>query len=367
MNSKPKTIFLDAPSFGPEDKASVNKALDNGFASTYGPYVKEFETEMLDYLGAEATVGTQSGTAALHLVLHELGFGPGDEILVPNLTFIATANAVRYVNAKVVLVDVEPDTYNIDLEDAAKKVSKNTRGILPVHLLGNPCEIDMVEKFATNFGLKTVYDAAEALGSEYLGKMCGARDTISCFSFNGNKIITTGGGGMVSGPVALVERVGFLANQARDVEKGFIHTEVGFNYRMTNLEAALGLGQLSTLAARVEKKKTFRKIYEQELSELPGVSLQVERENGKSSYWLNAVCFDSEKTVIRIAELLKSKSIQTRRMFSPLNTLEPYRDNNKDFPISTDIYNRSLCLPSSVLNTEEDIRYVCSLVKEVLT
>jgi len=366
MSKNSKTIYLDAPSLGPEDQESVKKALEAGFVSTFGPFVKEFEEKLSQYLDVEDVIATQSGTAALHVALHSLNLNSSDEVIVPALTFVASANAVSYTGAKVILADIDKRSWNIDLAQIEKKLSPNTKAILPVHLLGNPCQIKEIEAFAEKHKINVIYDSAESLGSEYLGKRNFNNNSISCFSFNGNKIITTGGGGLVAGPKEKLKRIKFLADQARDPNNKYYHSEVGFNYKMTNLEASLGLGQLSKLHTLLTKRQKHNAIYQEQLSEVEDIEFQLEDKDGKSSFWLTAVTFKSEEQMLKIQTALTKNQIQCRRMFTPLFMLPPYKDEAHQYPVASEIYQKSLCLPSSAVNETEDIHLVCETIKNEL-
>lgn len=249
-------IYLDAPNLGPVEKEYLVKCLNSNYVSTVGPFVPDFEEEFARLLGAEAAVAVQSGTAALHMALHALGIGPGDEVIVPSLTFIATVNPVLYVGARPVIVDVDPATWNIDPVGLEQAVTENTRAVIPVHLYGNPCQMDAIMEIARRYNLYVIEDATESLGALFNGHYTGTFGDFGCFSFNGNKLITTGGGGMlVTGDRERAQRVKFLVNQARDAARGYYHPEMGFNYRMTNIEAALGLAQLSRFRELLARKK----------------------------------------------------------------------------------------------------------------
>jgi perosamine synthetase len=241
-------IFLDDPNLGDLEKKYLTKAIDTNFVSVVGPFVPEFEEKFAQYVGSKRAVSTQSGTAALHMALYQLGIGEGDEVIVPSLTFIATINPVLFVGAKPVIVDVDPITWNIDPQEIKKAITKKTKAIIPVHLYGSVCNIDEIIEIARENKLLVIEDATESLGATYKGRQTGTFGDFGCFSFNGNKLITTGGGGMiVSNNQKQAEHVKFLVNQARNTSKGYYHPEVGFNYRMTNIEASLGLAQLEKI------------------------------------------------------------------------------------------------------------------------
>ena len=363
-----RQIHLDAPNVGELEKKYLDSAIDSGFVSTIGPFVREFEGKFAGYLGAKRSASTQSGTAAIHIALYELGVGQGDEVIVPALTFIATVNPVIYVGAKPVFVDVEMGTWNIDPGEIEKNITDKTKAIIPVHLYGNPCNMDEIMKIAKRHDLRVIEDATESLGAKYKGRHTGTFGDFGCFSFNGNKIITTGGGGMVVGSdLKRLEHIKFLANQARDESKGYYHPEIGFNDRMTNIEAAIGLAQLERLNGFIDKKKRFNAIYREELKGLDHVDFQEGYEDTEASHWLTCVIFKKDIDISGLQDELKKRDVVTRRLFIPVVEFPPYKGYKKsEYKNSYLMYERGLCLPGSTLNSEDDIRYVCDALKTSL-
>ncbi|MBA3065270.1 aminotransferase class I/II-fold pyridoxal phosphate-dependent enzyme, partial [bacterium] len=277
-------IFLDAPNIGEREKKRIIQAMDAGYVSTVGPFVPEFEQKFAEYVGAKNAVSTQSGTAAIHITLHELGIGQGDEVIVPALTFVATVNPVLYVGATPVIVDVDPETWNICPNEIKKAITKKTKAIIPVHLYGNPCNMDEIMKIAKEHNLYVIEDATESMGSIYQGRQTGTFGDMGCFSFNGNKIITTGGGGMIAtNNDKRAVHIKYLVNQARNSDE-YYHSEMGFNYRMTNIEAALGLAQLENVDNFLKQKRKYAQIYREELGSISGIEFQSEDKNAKSNF-----------------------------------------------------------------------------------
>ena len=360
-------IQLDAPNVGKLEKEYLNNCIDSTFISTFGPFVPEFEEKFARYIGAERAVSTQSGTAALHMALYELGIGEGDEVIVPDLTFIATINPILYVGATPVIVDVSPKTWNIEAEEIEKAITKKTKALIPVHLYGNPCNLDKIIEIAKEHNLFVIEDATESLGATYKKRQTGTFGDFGCFSFNGNKIITTGGGGMiVSNNQKQAEHVKFLVNQARDASKGSYHPEVGFNYRMTNIEAALGLAQLERISGFLIKKRKFRKIYQEILSELSYIKFQKEYENVEGSCWLNCIKIEKEIDFSNLMIKLKEKGIPSKRIFIPACEMPYLKEFSKSCPNACEIYNQSISLPSSTLNDEEGTKNAALIIKEIL-
>ncbi len=369
MSIMSKQIYLDAPNIGGNERDFLNRALDSGYVSTVGPFVPEFEERFARYLGTGKAVSTQSGTAAVHIALYELGIGPGDEVIVPALTFVATVNPVAYVGAKPVFVDVDSRTWNIDPEEIEKNITERTRAIIPVHLYGNPCNMAEVMRIAGEHDINVVEDATESLGAKYGDRFTGTFGDFGCFSFNGNKVITTGGGGMIVGKdIGRMGHIKFLVNQARDEEKAYYHPEIGFNYRMTNLEAALGLAQMERLDTFLEKKRIFNKIYRDELASLEFIGFQDEYDGAESSCWMSCIIFNKDMDILALQTELKGKGIPTRRQFMPLTEFPPYKScRNSTLKNTYRIYELSLCLPNSTLNDEDDVYYVCSIIKELIS
>ena len=362
-----KKVFLDAPNIGALEKRYLNRAIDAGYVSTVGPFVAEFERKFARYLGVKKAVSTQSGTAALHVALRELGIGKGDEVIVPALTFVATVNPVVYTGAKPVFADVDSKTWNIDPREIEKKITRRTKAIIPVHLYGNPCDMGAIMKIASRHDLYVVEDATESLGAKYKGRYTGTFGDMGCFSFNGNKIITTGGGGMVVGrESARTDHVKFLVNQARDEEQGYYHPEIGFNYRMTNIESALGLAQLQKLNAFLRKKEAFNRIYREMLSDIDCIHFQEGLEFAPNPFWMTAVSFSKPLNIRALQEELKRHGVPVRRVFMPMTEFPPYKSARRCFTNSYRIYERSLCLPSSTLNSLDDIYHACKAIKTLL-
>lgn len=361
-------LELDAPNVGELEKQYINKTIDSGFVSTFGPFVSEFEEEFTKYLDAKGAVSTQSGTAALHVALHELGIGKGDEVIVPALTFVATVNPVIYVAAQPVFADVDIETWNIAPDEIEKNITKKTKAIIPVHLYGNSCNMDEIMNIAKRYNLYVIEDAAESLGTKYKGRHTGTFGDLGCFSFNGNKIITTGGGGMIVGnDEKRLGHIKFSVNQARDESGEYYHPEIGFNYRMTNVEAALGLAQMKRLDAFLAKKRRFNEIYKKELGQIDTIHFQKEHKGAETSFWLSCAVFSEKIDIIKLQKTLKKDGIPTRRVFMPIIEFPPYkRYKQGSYKNSYQIYEKGLCLPSSTLNTDDDIYYVCNAIKSLL-
>jgi len=369
ITSKIRTIHFDAPSVGELEKEYLAKAIDSGFVSSVGPFVGEFESRFAQYLDAPKAVATQSGTAALHMALHEIGIKSGEEVVVPALTFVATANPVIYLGATPVFVDVDRKTWNIDPQEIKKKITKRTKAIVPVHLYGNPCDMDAIMDIAQKNGLFVIEDATESLGATYKGKHTGTIGDFGCFSFNGNKVITTGGGGMVVGrDFKQLKHIKYLVNQAKGEEPtDELHGEIGFNSRMTNIEAAVGLAQMEKLEEFLEKKKRFSEIYRKELEGYMGIEFQAEYEGAKSSWWCVCIKIADAHHVERIRSSLAQKEIPTKRILKPVPDYAPYKKyTDGRFPAANELYNASIALPTSTLNSDDDVKEICDAIKELI-
>jgi perosamine synthetase len=358
-------IYLDAPNLGELEKQYLCRCVDSTFVSTVGPFVPEFERKFADIVGVNHAVSTQSGTAAIHMALYELGIVPGDEIIVPVITFIATVNPIVYMGARPVFVDIDPVTWNIDPVKIEQVITSKTKAIMPVHLYGNPCDMDALMNISKRYGIPIIEDATESLGSTYKGKNTGTFGEYACFSFNGNKVITTGGGGMITtNNEKCANHIKFLVNQARDESKGYFHPEIGFNYRMTNLEASLGLAQLERLNEFLSKKTEFYNFYRDCFDGDLQIELQQETSNAISSWWFTSARIYSNRDIETIQNELKEKGIPTRRIFPPIVDFPPYQKYALDaYPNAYELYKNGLNLPSSTFNSEEAIQFVAHSIR----
>ncbi len=347
----------------------VRECLDTNWVSSAGRFVDRFEAVVAARVGARYGVATASGTAALHAALLVAGVRPGDEVLVPALTFIAPANAVRYAGAWPVFMDVDPKYGQIDAGKAAeflvrgcrwrsgvlrnRATGRPVRAILPVHLLGHPCDLDALAGAARRYGLTVIEDATESLGAEYRGRPVGRPGDIACLSFNGNKIITCGGGGMiVTDRADWAEKARYLTTQAKDDPVEFIHREIGFNYRLTNLQAALGLSQMEFLDRFVRRKRAIAATYTRMLAGVRGLRLPGEASWARSAWWLYAVLIDERVHAAGSRGLMRQlevAGIQSRPLWHPIHALPPYRKCQAyRVEVADVLYRRALTLPSSV-------------------
>ncbi len=363
-------IPIAEPLLGEEELANVVKAVKSGWISSKGEFIPRFEQQFADYCGVKHGIATTNGTTALHLALKALDIKEGDEVIVPTLTFIASANAVRYVGATPVFVDSDPRYWCMDPIQVRKKVTRKTRAIMPVHLYGHPCDMQEIDAVAKEFELKVLEDAAEAHGALCRGQKVGSFGDIGCFSFYGNKIITTGEGGMcVTNSDALATRMKILRDHGMNPTKRYWHDEIGFNYRMTNLQAAIGVAQMTKLDKFIEMKRRLAGWYSTELAKCSNIILPPEMPWARSVYWMYSILIKGAGQEQRDSaiEKLEKAGIESRPVFFPLNTMPPYK-SKKRFRVAEKIGYSGVSLPSAVTLTREQVMYIAnnllSIVKE---
>ena len=355
------------PHLDASDREHLLDAFDSGWISSQGPYLEKFERGFAEFAGTSHALATCNGTVALHLALMALEVGPGDEVIVPTFTYIASANAIRYCGATPVFVDCSPDTWNLDPDAVAAAISPRTVGILPVHLYGMPCDMIALRQIATRHGLWIVEDAAEAHGATIQDQTVGSFGTIASFSLFGNKIITTGEGGVVtSNDARLVERMTLLRGQGMDPAHRYWFPIVGYNYRMTNLAAALGVSQLAKALTLVAAHRQVHAWYREALSDDDLLAWQGERPETVSVQWLTSVRLRSaeNRPALRdeLMRMLRADGIDTRPFFYPMHMMPPYASNAR-FPVADAISTSGLNLPSSPRLTADDVRLIASRVR----
>lgn len=359
------------------ERKYVLDTLDTNWISSAGKYIDKFEEEFAKFCEVEHAVSCNSGYGALHLACMALDLKKGEEVIVPSFTMSAPLLAVILTGAKPVLVDCDKETYCIDVDKIEEKITDRTKAIIAVHIYGHPCEMDRIMEIANKHDLKVIEDAAEAHGAEYNGKKCGSIGDIGCFSFFANKVLTTGEGGMVvTNNPAYSERMKKLKNYAFEVPR-FLHRELGANYRMANIQAAIGLAQTENAEMLVEARRNVGLKYNKLLENVKGLILPVEKENCKNVYWMYSVVLDDSVKMSReeVVDKLKEKGIDTRNFFIPMNKqpvfldgkLENAPDCSDMYPISEKIGLRGFYIPSSSDLTDEEIEFVCDKLKEVLS
>jgi perosamine synthetase len=360
-------IPISQPSITQKEIDYVTDAIKSGWVSSLGKYIDLFEEKFASYCGTKYAVAASNGTTALHLVLVSLGIKADDEIIIPDLTFIATGNAVKYIGAKVITVDVDEDTLCISPEAIRKAISSKTKAIIPVHLNGHPANMEEINKIAKENNLFVVEDAAEAHGAEFNGQKVGSLSNAGIFSFYGNKIITSGEGGMITtNSKELYKKMRYLRDHAMSKDKKYWHTEVGFNYRMTNLQAALGVAQFERIDEILLKRKELFEYYQERLKNVQGIKLNYKASWAKNVYWLISIEIDGyiESQRDEFIQKLKTKNIDSRPYFYPLSDMPMYE--NADTPMTHKVYQRGLFLPSYFDITKDEVNYICKEIINIL-
>jgi len=378
-------IPLSVPEMRGNEWKYVKECLDTNWVSSAGPFVSRFEHAVAEYVGTRHAIATVNGTAALHIALIVAGVQPDDEVLIQALTFIAPANAIRYAGAWPVFIDVEPEYWQLDPEKLSDFLQKkcrwidgalrNTRtgrrvkAILPVHILGHPADMDQILEIAQRFELDVIEDATESLGTKYKQRMVGNISAIGCFSFNGNKIITTGGGGMiVTNNDAWAQRARYLTTQAKDDPVEYVHHDIGYNYRLPNMQAALGCAQMEQLDGFVSLKRQIAQRYSEQLRSVPGIALMREAEWATSAFWLSTITINEDDYGMdrrALMHLLAQQKIQARPLWQPLHLSKAHAEAEAyEVEVAADINNRALSLPSSVgLLSKDQERVINTIVR----
>ncbi|HPY67769.1 MAG TPA: aminotransferase class I/II-fold pyridoxal phosphate-dependent enzyme [Bacteroidales bacterium] len=378
MTGKNKRIYLSSPHMSGREMAYINEAFDTNWIAPLGPNVNNFETDLVRYTGCGHVAALSSGTAAIHLAIILLGVGPGDEVIVPSFTFSATVNPVVYQHATPVFIDSEKETWNMDPELLEKAIkdkrqgakNKSIKAIIVVHLYGMPANMDDIMAVAGKYGIPVIEDAAEALGSKYNGKFLGSFGDFGVFSFNGNKIITTSGGGaLASDNEAMIDKARFLATQARDKAPHYQHSHIGYNYRMSNVLAGIGRGQMEVLDERIQQRRANYDFYLKSFSSYQGIEFLKEPSDAYfSNRWLTTVIIDANKTGIareRLQVELEKENIETRPLWKPMH-LQPVFSSYPAYlnGVSESLFNTGLCLPSGSNMTEEQKCFVVEAIQK---
>lgn len=366
-------IPVCVPLLGGKELEYVTECINTNWISSKGPYVEAFERKFSNYCDCKFGVTTTNGTASLHLALAALGLKKGDEVIVPSFTMIGSVFPIIYVGAKPVLVDAEPETWNMNVDQIEEKISDRTKVILPVHIYGHVCDMDPIIKVANKYGLHVIEDAAEAHGAEYKGKKTGGIGDIGCFSFYANKIITCGEGGMlVTNNETLAQRAASFKDLSFTGKKRvYLHSAVGFNYRMTNIQAAIGLAQFEKIDDFVMMRRRNAQIYNGLLKNVAGIGLPSEKVWAKNVYWMYSILVKPEFGLSRdglISELGK-KGIETRPFFIPMNKQPVFKEmhlfDGEIYPVAEELSEKGLYLPSSSGLKSEEIQYVCDSIAEI--
>lgn len=362
-------IPVCAPEIGEKEVEYVSKCIRSGWISSIGEYVAAFEERFARYCGCKFGVATNSGTTALHLALATLDVKEGDEVTIPTFTMIATPNAIAYTGAKPVLVDSEPSTWNIDVSRLGEKITRRTKAIMPIHTYGHPSDMNPILEMAKEHDLYVIEDAAEAHGAEYFGRRTGSLGDVGCFSFYANKIITTGEGGMlVTNNEEIAEKARWLGAHAFGRHgKHFYHEALGFNYRMSALEASLGLAQLERIDEFVSKRRNNAKLYNSFLSEIKGkVTLPPEAPWAKNVYWMYSILIEESFGISRneLMKRLEQQGIETRTFFYPVHVQPIYASqfNPADYPVADALSRKGINLPSGNNLAPSEVEQVCECI-----
>lgn len=367
-------IKLSLPHLAGNENKYVKDAIDSTWITPLGPYVNRFEELLDEYLGENNVVALSAGTAAIHLALAIIGVGKGDEVICQSMTFSASANPIVYLGGKPVFVDSEPMTWNMDpallrtaIEERIKLTSHKPKAIIVVHLYGMPARMDEIMKIAAEYDIPVVEDAAEAIGSEYDGHKCGTIGRFGILSFNGNKMITTSGGGALICPdKESARRALFLATQARENRPYYYHETIGYNYRLSNVSAAIGCAQMEELDWRVNRRRAIHGIYAEALRDNPVVSVHNNPDNTfNSNYWLSTILLDDASPVSAddLRQKLASHNIETRLLWRPMHMQPVYKDAPAYVNgVSQRLFGHGLCLPSSTTLSDEQVQYVAQLI-----
>lgn len=360
-------IPVAVPHLSGNEKKYVMDCIDTTWISSNGKYISQFESSFANWINSKHALACANGTVALHLPLLALDVKAGDEVLIPTFTYIATANVVRYCGGTPVLVDCLPDTWNIDPVDMERKITPRTRGVIPVHLYGNPCDMGAIMSIAQKHNLFVVEDAAECHGAEFGGKKAGTFGDAGVFSFFGNKIITTGEGGMVvTDNDELAAKMRLFKGQGMDPNRRYWFPITGYNYRMTNIEAALGLAQLEHVEQHIAARYQIADWYAEFLRGLDEYFVpQKPTPGAKNVWWMYSILLTSKSKMTRdeLMAALAADGIETRPLFYPMHVMPAFYDANAGCPVSEDISARGLNLPTHALLTREDVEYICQRLK----
>ena len=369
-----KRIYLSCPTMHGEELEFIHEAFETNWVAPLGPNVNEFEKEVSEYTGSKAAAALSAGTAAIHLALKLADVKEGDIVFVSDLTFSATCNPICYEKAIPVFIDSEPDTWNMDPKALEKAFEKypNPKAVVCVHLYGTPAKIDELMAICEKHNVPFIEDAAESMSATYKGKQTGTFGKFGIFSFNGNKIITTSGGGMlVSDDEELIARARFLSTQARDAARHYQHSNIGYNYRMSNVVAGIGRGQMLHLEEHKAIKKKIYEQYKAAFADIEEITMNPMNPDGDSNCWLSCITLSEgcKVTPNQIMDALEAENMESRPIWKPMH-LQPVFEGydfisavEGDVSVGEDIFNRGLCLPSDIKNTEEDMANIISIVR----
>ena len=376
-----KRIFLSSPHMGKYEKKFIDEAFLTNWIAPLGPNVASFEEELSEYVGINGGLALSSGTAAVHMAVKLLGVKKGDLVFCSSLTFVASCNPIIYEGAEPVFIDSEPESLNmspialVNAFEYYEKLGRLPKAVIVVHLYGQSADMDPIMNICNRYNVPVIEDAAESLGATYKGVQTGTIGKYGIYSFNGNKIITTSGGGMlVSNNIDGLHKAKFWATQSRDKARHYQHSELGYNYRMSNVVAGIGRGQLRVLEERIEKKKEIYELYKEKFSEIEEIEMAPIRDYGESNYWLSVITLDKDSRIkpIDIILALEEENIESRPVWKPIH-LQPYyeeyrffkHNDDDEISVAEDAFNRGVCLPSDTKMTIEEQEYVIEIIKNL--
>ncbi len=372
-----KRIYLSCPTMHEWEKKYVDEAFESNWIAPVGPHVNAFEKEIAEYTGVKHAAALSAGTAAIHLAIKLLGIGKGDVVFCSSLTFSASCNPICYENATPVFIDSEPDTWNMSPKALEKAFEKypNPKAVICVHLYGNPAKMDEIMAICEKHNVPIIEDAAESLSATYKGKQTGTFGKFGIFSFNGNKIITTSSGGMlVSDDKEAIDKARFLATQARDAARHYQHSQIGYNYRLSNVDAGIGRGQMKSLDLHRKLKQDIYNAYKEAFADIPEITMNPLNPDGESNCWLSCMTLSSDCKVTpnEIMDALEAENIESRPIWKPMNLQPVFADcdffshnDGEKISVGEDIFNRGMCLPSDVKNTKEDMELIIGIIRKV--
>lgn len=372
-----KRIYLSSPTMHGEEQEFIKEAFDTNWVAPLGPNVDSFERELADYVGISHAAALSAGTAAIHLAIKLLDIKEGDYVFCSSLTFSASCNPVAYEKAIPVFIDAEPDTWNMSPAALRKAFEKypSPKAVICVHLYGTPAKLDEILAICNEHRVPVIEDAAESLGASYHGKYTGTFGKYGIFSFNGNKIITTSGGGMlVSEEEEAIKKARFLATQARDPARFYQHSQIGYNYRMSNLIAGVGRGQLKHLEEHVAKKKAIYEAYKDAFRDIPAIRMNPLNPDGEANYWLSCITIDPQSKVTpdQVMDALAEHNIESRPIWKPMHLQPVYAENpffsekeDGEGSVGEDIFDTGVCLPSDIKNTPEDMEKITGIIRNL--
>lgn len=367
MEKRNKLILTAGPSITEKEISYVHDAIQNGWNEHWNDYLIKFENKFAEYIGVKHALTTSSCTGAMHLGLKSMGIGVDDEVILPEITWVATASVVTYVNANPIFVDIDPETWCIDTKSIQNAITPKTKAIMPVHLYGHPADMGEIQEIAEKNNLVILEDAAQSIGTTFNNKKTGSFGNASAFSFQGAKILSTGEGGMfLTNDTELFEKVSKLGDHGRSLTKSLWNDEIGFKYKMSNLQAAMGLAQLERIEELIEKKRKIYRWYYERLNSIKDISLNVEKNNCRNIFWMTTIVLGDKIKIKReqFMQKLKLWNVDSRPVFYPISHMPMFKTRHN--PNAEFFSKNGINLPSGHNLTEDDVDYICEVIKKIL-